>query len=141
MLQEQNKTWSQPTSVIITDAAICETHGWTAGNAYAVINRPIEQPDANGYDIWIESNARHRAVKLSSSEYQVIGEPNIAVAALPIRSLRRIRIDLNTPAEMAVRDAILAVERLGADELLTKAVQRLSEAMDYLGDYVDKQIY
>lgn len=35
---------------------------------------------------------------------------------------RRSRLDLHTPAEKAIRDAIEAVERAGAHPLLTDAV-------------------
>lgn len=50
---------------------------------------------------------------------------------------RRCRIDLLTPAEMAVYDALQAVERLGADERLTQAVCLLQEARGRVADYVE----
>lgn len=51
---------------------------------------------------------------------------------------RRIRIDLMTPAELAIRNAMLAVEEVGADPLLTDAVILLQQARDKVADYVDR---
>lgn len=53
---------------------------------------------------------------------------------------RRIRIDLYTPAETAIRAAIIAVEEAGADPLLTDAVILLGQAQSKVADYVDAQI-
>lgn len=50
---------------------------------------------------------------------------------------RRIRLDLNTPAELAIRAAIIAVEEAGCHPLLTDAVNLLSEAREKVADFVD----
>lgn len=50
---------------------------------------------------------------------------------------RRARLDLNTPAERAVYDAMLEVEKLPADVRLTEAVTLLGKARDLVADYVD----
>lgn len=50
---------------------------------------------------------------------------------------RRNRIDLLTPAESAIREAMLAVEQAGAHPLLTEAVELLDEAKNVVGDFVD----
>ena len=50
---------------------------------------------------------------------------------------RRIRVDLMTPAELAIRHAMLAVENVGADVLLTDAVNLLQQAREKVADYVD----
>lgn len=50
---------------------------------------------------------------------------------------RRVRLDLNTEAELAIRHAIDKVEELGADPLLTDAVVLLDEALDKVADYID----
>lgn len=50
---------------------------------------------------------------------------------------RRSRIDLYTPAETAIRDAMLAVEEAGAHPLLTDAVNLLGQAKDKVADYVE----
>jgi hypothetical protein len=55
--------------------------------------------------------------------------------------LRRIQLELMTPAEKAIYDASLEVEKVGADERLTKAVVLLSEARNLVADYVDEQIH
>lgn len=51
---------------------------------------------------------------------------------------RRNRIDLNTPAELAIRNAIHEVEKLPADERLTKVVINLIEAKKLVADYIDE---
>lgn len=51
---------------------------------------------------------------------------------------RRNRLDLNTPAEKAIYDAMQEVEKVGADVRLTEAVILLSKARDLIADYVDK---
>lgn len=53
---------------------------------------------------------------------------------------RRIRIDLMTPAELAIRNAMIAVEEVGADPLLTDAVILLQQARDKVADYVDRNL-
>jgi hypothetical protein len=50
---------------------------------------------------------------------------------------RRNRLDLNTPAEKAIYDAIQEVEKVGADPKLTDVVVMLAKAKDLLSDYVD----
>lgn len=50
---------------------------------------------------------------------------------------RRSRLDLNTPAELAIRNAVNEVEKVGADPILTQIVQLLNGARDYLSDFVD----
>lgn len=50
---------------------------------------------------------------------------------------RRSRLDLNTPAERAIYDAMQEVEKVGADTRLTEAVILLSKARDLVADYVD----
>ncbi len=50
---------------------------------------------------------------------------------------RRICLDRMTPAEVAIHDAIQAVEAAGADPLLTDAVMLLLAAKDKVADYVD----
>lgn len=61
---------------------------------------------------------------------------------------RRSRIDLHTPVEKDLRAAFVAIESLGADPLLTHAVNLIEKAhnlvADWLegktGDYVDGKI-
>jgi DNA segregation ATPase FtsK/SpoIIIE-like protein len=50
---------------------------------------------------------------------------------------RRCRIDLMTAAELAIRNAIGEVEKVGADVRLTQAVTLLSAAQTRLADYID----
>lgn len=51
---------------------------------------------------------------------------------------RRSRIDLLTPAELAIVAAVEAIEEAGCDVLLTEAVILLSEARDKVADFVDR---
>jgi len=53
---------------------------------------------------------------------------------------RRIRLDLNTPAELAIYNAMQEVEKVGADVRLTDCVIMLSKAKDLLSDYVDEKL-
>jgi hypothetical protein len=53
---------------------------------------------------------------------------------------RRNRLDLNTPAELAITHAIIELERAGAHPELTEVVNILHEAKTKLSDYVDPQI-
>lgn len=52
---------------------------------------------------------------------------------------RRNRIDLYTPAELAIYNAMAEVEKMPADEKLTEAVMFLQKAKDCVSDYVDKK--
>lgn len=51
---------------------------------------------------------------------------------------RRIQVDLMTPAELAIREAMRIVEDAGADPLLTDAVVLLGQAKEKVADFVDK---
>lgn len=57
-----------------------------------------------------------------------------------MKQSRRIRLDLNTSAEMAIHKAIQEVEQLGADVRLTNAVMKLQEAKEKLSNYIDAQM-
>ena len=52
---------------------------------------------------------------------------------------RRRQIYAYTPAELAIRDAIIAVEAVGADVKLTEAVVLLGKAADAVADYVERE--
>jgi hypothetical protein len=52
---------------------------------------------------------------------------------------RRLRIDLATPPEVAIRAAMGAVEKMPADVRLTNAGIKLGEALALVNDYVDEQ--
>ena len=51
---------------------------------------------------------------------------------------RRVRIDLMTPAELAITNAMYAVEEAGCDVRLTEAVVLLRQSRDKVADYYDK---
>jgi hypothetical protein len=51
---------------------------------------------------------------------------------------RRIRLDLMKPAELSIYNAVQEVEKLGADVLLTEAVNLLQQARDKVSDHIDK---
>jgi len=50
---------------------------------------------------------------------------------------RRNRLDLNTPAEIAIRAAVDAVEEAGAHPMLTEGVNLLQQAREKLADWVE----
>lgn len=51
---------------------------------------------------------------------------------------RRIRMDLWTPAEKAIYEALREVEKLPPDSQLTEAVILLQKAKDIVSDFVDR---
>ena len=53
---------------------------------------------------------------------------------------RRIRLDLATPPEIALRAALAAVEAMPADPRLTEASNHVSSALNLVGRYIDEQI-
>lgn len=53
---------------------------------------------------------------------------------------RRNRLDLNTPAELAIYNAIQEVEKIVADKRLTNAVIALQEAKNLVGDFIDGNV-
>lgn len=50
---------------------------------------------------------------------------------------RRNRIDLFTPAELAIRACVFEVEKVGAHPLLTEAVILLQQAKDKVAEFVE----
>ena len=52
---------------------------------------------------------------------------------------RRSDLDRMTPAELDIRDAILAVELLGPHPMLKKAVSMLQTAQGWVADFVDRE--
>ena len=70
-------------------------------------------------DAWAEARARIR--------------PPAPQRELP----RRCYLDLYTPAELAIRKAMDAVEEMPADPRLTDAVVLLGQAKDKVADFVD----
>lgn len=52
---------------------------------------------------------------------------------------RRADINRHSPAETAIREAILAVEAMPPSPTLTEAVILLGKAKDRVADYVDAQ--
>lgn len=50
---------------------------------------------------------------------------------------RRSRLDLNTPAELAIFNAMQEVEKMGADVRLTEAITLLQKAKDLVSDHID----
>ena len=53
---------------------------------------------------------------------------------------RRNRLDLCTPAEIAIFNTIQEVEKVGASEGLTEAVILLDKARNLVADFVDNTI-
>ena len=51
---------------------------------------------------------------------------------------RRFNLQLLTPAERAIHDAVIEVEKLPADARRTRAVMLLVDAKNLIGDVVEK---
>lgn len=56
------------------------------------------------------------------------------------RSMRAVRIDLSTSVEAALRDAMKAIEDAGCSPVLTEALTHVSDALELVGRYVDRQL-
>lgn len=56
-----------------------------------------------------------------------------------MKTPRRIRLDLNTPTELAIHDVMQMVEKMPAHVKLTLAGEKLREARDLVADYIDEQ--
>lgn len=50
---------------------------------------------------------------------------------------RRMRLDLNKPAELAIYNAMKEIEKLPADTRLTDAIIKLQDAKNLVSDYID----
>ncbi len=61
--------------------------------------------------------------------------PALAANGFP----RRNCLDHNTPVELAIRQIVHDVESLGADVLLTDAVNLLHEAREKVADFIERQ--
>jgi hypothetical protein len=53
---------------------------------------------------------------------------------------RRNQRQLLTPAEIAIQDAIIVLDKAGAHPLLTDALDYLKKAQSKVADFVDKRI-
>ena len=53
---------------------------------------------------------------------------------------RKGRVDLYEPAELAIRNAMLEVEKMPADVRLTDAVILLQQAKDKVSDFIDEKL-
>ena len=71
---------------------------------------------------------------------KVLDEKEVARLTTLNEILRRNRLDLNTPAEKAIYDAIQKVEKVGAHPRLTDVIIMLRKAKELLADYVDGKI-
>lgn len=69
---------------------------------------------------------------------RVVSDINRALNARDVIP-RRCRLDLMTPAELAIYNAVQAVEEVGADPLLTDAVVLLQQAREKVADYIDRK--
>ncbi len=54
-------------------------------------------------------------------------------------ALRRDRLDLNTPAELAIHNAMQEVDKAGADMKLTHAISFLVKAKELVSDFEDSK--
>lgn len=50
---------------------------------------------------------------------------------------RSIQLDKMTPAEKAIREAMMIVEEMGSDVKLTQAIIHLQDAQKCVADFVD----
>lgn len=79
------------------------------------------------------ANRQHLADDLGLHDRYVDGAPDSPPPGIP----RRSYLPGNTPAEIAIRRAMLAVEEMPAHPLLTDAVNLLQQAREKVADFVD----
>ena len=60
--------------------------------------------------------------------------------AHPIKIRRRDILCENTATELLIRTVVHKVEKLGADEKLTNAIQLITSAFDLVADFEDARI-
>jgi hypothetical protein len=53
---------------------------------------------------------------------------------------RRNRLDLNTPAELAIYNAMQEVEKMPANEKNTRVIMLLTQAKELVSDMVDEKL-
>jgi hypothetical protein len=92
----------------------------------------VTHPANEAYrDNWEETFGRKPASK--STAETVVHRITRAADVLP----RRVCMDRWCDAELAIHKAVQAVEAMGADPRLTRAVLRLGHARELVADYVD----
>ena len=52
---------------------------------------------------------------------------------------RRMRLDLMTPAELSITNAMQEVEKIGANVKITDALIHLQKARDLISDFIDNE--
>jgi hypothetical protein len=81
---------------------------------------------------WLNERSRkHESPIMSEVKPPTVGR--ISDNGIP----RRNRVDLYTPAELAIREAMLAVEAAGFSPILTEAIILLGQAKDRVADFVE----
>lgn len=105
----------------------------TANNKLHVKLYRKEAPEHKWSEEW---DLKHTIWGFERDDYRLIAVP---VTTCDELIPRRNNLQLNTPAELAIRDAMQSIEALPANELLTLAISKLSEALERVGDYVDSK--
>lgn len=57
-----------------------------------------------------------------------------------MKTARRDRMDLWTPSETAIQNAVNEIEKIGANWRLTEAVNLLHKAKELVADFVDNKL-
>lgn len=57
-----------------------------------------------------------------------------------MRTMRQARIDLSTPIEQKLREALRAIEEGPSDVRMTKASTLVCQALEQVGEYIDEQL-
>lgn len=91
-------------------------------------------PTETQLDILLESEVEFKTF-IPKDKYIIMENYTPSENTIP----RRIRLDLNTPAELAIRNAMQEVEKSGSDPKLTDAIIHLQDALNSVADYVDEK--
>ncbi len=98
-----------------------------------VTQQPIEQEQLQSSTIEATSSA---VVEPEPIEQHRV-EPSVSNKPRGVDLTRRADIGRMYRAELAIREAMIAVEQMGASDRLTDAVVLLSQAKDKVSDHID----
>jgi hypothetical protein len=89
-------------------------------------------------DVWLKADGGNSSTRIYNVDSCFVTPLCFKEVARVDGVPRRARIDLLTPAETAIRNALIQVEKVGADVKLTDAVILLTKAQDLVADYIEK---
>jgi hypothetical protein len=97
----------------------------------------ILKEDIYSFILWSDGREGLEDKPADKNQQKFIANSEEVVGHTPFP--RRSILSDNTPEELAIRNAMAAVEKMGADVRLTEAVTLLNQAFEKVADFVDKK--